>query len=147
MKLLNVRAVALAAVLAVLAVPAALAAGKPSVTFVKPKQGATTGSTVTFVVKLTNFRLDPKDVGKQKKPNTGHLHFQMDGGKFDYPRYSGANGKLAVTLGIAGKYSPAVLPTITYRHLPPGKHRLVVFLANNDHSPVGASASVRFTVR
>ena len=91
--------------------------------------------------------LDPKDVGKQKKPNTGHLHFQMDGGKFDYPRYSGANGKLAVTLGIAGKYSPAVLPTITYRHLPPGKHRLVVFLANNDHSPVGASASVRFTVR
>ena len=146
MKLFHVRAVALAAVAAVLVVPAALAAGKPAVTFTKPKQGWMTGSTVTFVVKLTNFKLDPQDVGKQKKANKGHLHFQMDGGKFDYPKYSGANGKLAVTLGIAGKYSPAVLPTITYRHLPPGKHRLVVFLANNDHSPVGASASIRFTV-
>lgn len=147
MKSLHVRAVALAVVIAALVVPAALAAGKPAVSFVKPKAGATTGSTVTFVVKLTNFKLDPKDVGKQKKPNTGHLHFQMDGGKFDYPKYSGANGKLAVTLGIAGKYSPAVLPTITYRHLPAGKHKLLVFLANNDHSPVGASASVSFTVR
>ena len=147
MKLIHLRAVALAAVIAALAVPSALAAGKPGVTFTKPKPGSTTGSTVTFVVKLTNFKLDPQDVGKQKKANTGHLHFQMDGGKFDYPRYSGANGKLAVTLGIAGKYSPAVLPTITYRHLPAGKHRLVVFLANNDHSPVGASASVSFTVR
>ena len=145
MKLTNVRAVAVAAVIAALALPAALAAGQPPVTFTQPKPARTTGSTVTFAVKLTNFKLDAKDVGKQKKPNTGHLHFQMDGGKFDYPKYSGANGKLAVTLGIAGKYSPAVLPTITYRHLPPGKHRLVVFLANNDHSPVGASASVRFT--
>lgn len=147
MKLIHVRAVALAAVIAALIVPVALAAGTPSVKFVKPKPGATTGSTVTFVVKLTNFKLDPEDVGKQKKPNTGHLHFQMDGGKLDYPKYSGANGQLAVKLGIAGKYSPSVLPSITYRHLPAGKHHLVVFLANNDHSPVGASASVRFTVR
>ena len=147
MKLSPIRAVALAAVLAALAVPVALAAGKPSVSFTRPAQGATTGSNVTFVVKLRNFRLDPKDVGKQKKPNTGHLHFQMDGGEFDYPKYSGANGQLAVKLGIAGKYSPSVTPSITYRHLPAGKHHLVVFLANNDHSPVGASASVRFTVR
>jgi len=147
MKLIHVRTVALAAVIAALTVPTAFAAGKPSVTFTKPKQGWMAGSTVTFVVKLTNFKLDPQDVGKQKKPNRGHLHFQMDGGKFDYPKYSGANGKLAVTLGIAGKYSPSVLPTITYRHLPAGKHKLVVFLANNDHSPVGASATIRFSVR
>jgi hypothetical protein len=40
-----------------------------------------------------------------------------------------------------------VTPSITYRHLPTGKHKLVVFLANNDHSPVGVSASLRFTVR
>jgi hypothetical protein len=128
-------------------VPVAFAAGKPSVKFVKPRNGAATGSTVTFVIKLTNFKIDPKDVGKRNKPNTGHLHFQMDGGRYDYPKYSGANGTLAVKLGIAGKYSPSVTPSITYRHLPPGKHRLVVFLANNDHSPVGPSASVHFTVR
>jgi hypothetical protein len=71
----------------------------------------------------------------------------MDGGKFDYPKYSGVNGKLAVMLGIAGKYSPSVTTAITYSHLPAGKHKLVVFLANNDHSPAGASASIHFTVR
>ena len=133
--------------LAAVVASSALAAGRPAVTFVKPKPGWMGGSTAIFTVKLTNFTLDPQDVGKRNKPNKGHLHFQMDGGKYDYPKYSGANGKLAVKLGIAGKYSPAVTPSITYKHLPAGKHTLVVFLANNDHSPVGASASVRFTVK
>jgi hypothetical protein len=140
---------AVVALLATLVVPAAFASGsgKPSVKFVRPAAGATTGSSIQFVVKTTDFTLDPKDVGKRNKPHFGHLHFQMDGGKYDYPKYSGVNGKLAVMLGIAGKYSPSVTPAITYSHLPAGKHRLVVFLANNDHSPVGASASIRFTVR
>jgi hypothetical protein len=141
-------ALVLAVAVAVLAAaPAAFARGLPAVAFATPKAGASTKSNVTFAVKLTNFRLDPKDVGKRNKPNAGHLHFQMDGGKFDYPKYSGPNGKLAVTLGIAGKYSPSVTPSITYKHLPAGKHKLVVFLANNDHSPTGAVASINFTVR
>ena len=142
------RIVLAAALLSALALAAvAVAAGKASVRFVTPKAGARTGSTVSFRVGLTNFRLDPSDVGKRNKSGRGHLHFQMDGGKFDYPKYSGANGQLAVTLGIAGKYSPSVTPSITYKNLPKGHHRLVVFLANNDHSPVGAKASVSFTVR
>ena len=136
------------AVTAALATSAvALAAGAPSVKFVTPKPGASTHSKITFTVKLKNFKLDAKDVGKSKKANTGHLHFSMDNGKYDYPKYSGANGKLAVMLGIAGKYSPSVLPTITYRALPKGTHRLVVFLANNDHSAVGPKASMIFTVK
>jgi len=144
----TVRRIVLAASLvsALVLAAVAVAGGTPSVRFVTPKAGASTGSTVNFKVKLTNFRLDPEDVGKKKKPNTGHLHFQMDGGKYDHPKYSGPNGKLAVTLGIAGLYSPSVTPTITYKHLPKGHHHLIVFLANNDHSPVGARADVRFTV-
>lgn len=137
--------IALIAALALSAV--AFASGTPGVKFVTPKAGASTHSQVTFTVKLTNFKIDAKDVGKMKKANTGHLHFAMDKGKFDYPKYSGANGKLAVKLGIAGKYSPSVTPSITYRNLPKGKHTLVVFLANNDHSPLGPKASVAFTVR
>ena len=137
----------LAALAALVVASVATAAGAPSVKFVTPKPMATTGSNVTFTVKLTNFKIDAKAVGKMKKANTGHLHFAMDGGKYDYPKYSGANGQLAVKLGIAGKYSPSVTPSIRYKGLPAGKHKLVVFLANNDHSPVGASASVRFTVR
>jgi hypothetical protein len=137
--------IALIAALAVSAV--AFAAGTPGVKFVTPKMGATTQSKVTFTVKLSNFKIDAKNVGKMKKANTGHLHFAMDHGKYDYPKYSGANGKLAVQLGIAGKYSPAVTPSITYRGLPKGKHTLVAFLANNDHSAVGPKASVTITVK
>ena len=128
-------------------VSVAVASGKPSVRFTSPTASATTGSTATFKVKLTNFTIDAKHVGMKKMANHGHLHFAMDGGKYDYPRYSGANGKLAVKLGIAGKYSPSVTPSITYKHLPKGQHRLVVFLANNDHSPNGAKASLRFRVK
>lgn len=137
------------ALTAALAVPAVASAayGTAGVKFVTPKAGASTKSKVTFAVKLRNFKLDAKDVGKMKKPNMGHLHFSMDRGKYDYPKYSGANGKLAVMLGTAGKYSPAVTPAITYANLPKGKHTLVVMLANNDHSLAGPRASVTFTVK
>jgi hypothetical protein len=120
---------------------------KIGVAFKKPKPNATLGSKVTAVVKVVNFKLDPKDVGKAPKPGKGHLHFSMDGGKFDYPKYSGANGQLAKKLGVTGKYSPSVTPTITYTGLPKGKHTLKVALANNDHSDAGASATVDFTVK
>ena len=122
-------------------------AGSPTVTFAPPQVHSTTA---TFHVRLKNFTIDPQDVGKQPIAGKGHLHFSMDGGKYDFPKYSGANGKLAVTLGTQGKYSPAVKPTITYRHLPKGKHTLVVHLANNDHSLYsnsGATARVTFTIK
>ena len=120
---------------------------KIAVAFKSPKQNAKLGKIVTATVKLTNFKLDPQDVGKAPKPGKGHLHFSMDGGKFDQPKYSGANGKLAKKLGVNGKYSPSVAPKITYKGLPKGKHTLKVNLANNDHSNAGATASVKFTVK
>lgn len=127
--------------------PQKLSGPKIAVAFKTPKPNAKTGKTVTAVVTLTNFKLDPQDVGKAPKPGKGHLHFSMDGGKYDFPRYSGANGKLAKKLGVAGKYSPSVTPKITYKGLPKGKHKLMVNLANNDHSNAGATASVNFTVK
>ena len=122
------------------------AGGMPSVQFVTPKANAVTKSKVTFVVKLRNFRINAAAVGKAPMMRQGHLHFQLDGGKFDFPRYSGANGVLAKKLGVAGTYSPAVKPTITYRNLPSGKHTLKVFLAANNHVN-GKSAKISFTVR
>lgn len=82
------------------------------------------------------------------KPETGqgHLHFELDGGKFDNSKHSGANGKLAEQLGTDGKYSPSVAPTITYENLPKGKHVLKVYVANNDHSESGAVATRTITV-
>jgi hypothetical protein len=115
--------------------------------FVTPKEGGTSGDTVKVKVKLTGFTLAPKQVGKPPQQGQGHLHFSMDGGKFDHPKYSGANGQLAVKLGVDGKYSPSVTPTITYKGLPKGKHELEVYLANNDHSDTGVEAKTEFTVQ
>ena len=120
---------------------------KIGVAFKKPKPNSKVGSKFTAVVTLSNFKIDAKDVGKMKMAGHGHLHFSLDGGKFDFPKYSGPNGKLAKKLGVTGKYSPSVKPQITYKKIPKGKHTIKVELANNDHSPAGATATDTFTVK
>jgi hypothetical protein len=127
--------------------PAQQAVPKPTVKFVVPKPGATEHGTVKATVVLTNFKIAPQAVGQAPRPGQGHLHFKMDGGKFDFPRYSGPNGLIAKKLGVTGHYSPALAPAITYRHLPPGRHELEVYLANNNHTNAGPEAEVEFTVR
>lgn len=117
------------------------------VSFAVPTQDQTIGGAVKASVNLNGFQIDPENVGKQPEQGKGHLHFSMDNGKFDQPKHSGANGKLAVKLGVDGKYSPAVAPQITYRNLPAGEHTLKVQLANNDHSPTGAEAERTFSVK
>lgn len=122
------------------------AESRPAVTFVSPTDGEMTSDSVTAQVELEGFEIDPANVGKANQPDTGHLHFSLDGGKFDKPKYSGANGELAVQLGVDGKYSPSTEPRITYSGLPEGEHTLEVYLANNDHSDTGTTASTTFTV-
>lgn len=126
--------------------PSAPAGPRPTVAFTTPKNGASEGTTVKFTVRLTHFRIVPKAVGQAPRPNRGHLHFKMDGGKFDYPKYSGPNGLIAKKLGVTGHYSPALTPFITYRNLPKGKHVLEVYLANNNHTNVGVRDRVSFVV-
>jgi hypothetical protein len=119
-----------------------------AVRFLTPRAGSTvTGSTIHVRVRVTGFTLDAGDVGKPARQGFGHLHFSLDGGRYDTPHYPGANGVLASKLGVQGKYSPSVTPTITYRRVRPGRHTLVVYLANNDHSLTGVTARVTFTVR
>ncbi len=117
------------------------------VRFVTPKEASTIGPTVVAQVKLTHFKLAPNQVGKPAKQGEGHLHFSLDRGKFDYPKYSGANGKEAVKLGAQGKYSPSTALTITYSNLPSGTHELEVYLANNDHTDTGVATFVSFIVK
>lgn len=122
-------------------------AARPSVRFTTPHDGLTVGPKFTARVALKNFKIDPNAVGMAPRPGRGHLHFILDGGKFDYPQYSGPNGVTATKLGVAGYYSPALAPEITYQHLPAGPHTLEVALANNNHTPVGVTATVHITVR
>ncbi len=116
------------------------------VSFQSPSDGGSVGSKFTAKVKLDGFEIDEQNVGKQAAAGKGHLHFALDGGKFDSAKYSGANGKLAEQLGTEGKYSPAVAPEITYEDIPAGEHTLEVKLADNDHKETGDTAKVTFTV-
>ena len=115
--------------------------------FLTPREATTVGPTVVAKVKLTHFKLAPNKVGKPAKQGEGHLHFSLDRGKFDFPKYSGANGKTAVKLGVQGKYSPSTVPSITYSNIPSGTHELEVYLANNDHTSTGVATFVSFIVK
>jgi hypothetical protein len=124
----------------------AYSADEASVSFVEPTDGAAVGDPVTAEVALEGFTINADEVGMDNTEGEGHLHFSMDGGKFDTPKYSGANGELAVQLGTDGQYSPATEETITYENLPKGEHTLEVDLVNNDHTETGKSATVTFEV-
>jgi hypothetical protein len=121
-------------------------ADEASVSFAEPTDGATVGEPVTAEVELEGFGINADEVGMENVEGEGHLHFSMDGGKYDTPEYSGANGELAKQLGVDGQYSPSTEPTITYEGLPKGEHTLEVDLVNNDHTETGTSATVTFEV-
>jgi len=125
--------------------PSAAAGGQ--VLFTSPESGAAIGSMFTAKIDIADFEIDAASVGKKSVDGRGHLHFSLDGGKYDHARYSGVNGKLAEQLGTDGKYSPSVMPQITYSGIPAGEHTLVVELANNNHSDQGAKATTTFTVK
>jgi hypothetical protein len=123
------------------------AAGSPTITSLGEKQS---GNAVVVTVATRNFMIDAKDVGKKPIAGRGHEHFSMDNGKYDFPKYSGANGRLAVKLGVQGKYSPSVTNRVTYTGLPKGKHTVAVYLARNNHTAypgAGARKTLTFTVK
>lgn len=123
------------------------AASAPTLTSLTTKQS---GNKVTVTIRTKNFTIDTKNVGKTPKAGKGHEHFAMDKGKYDRARYSGANGKLAEQLGVAGKYSPSVNDKVTYTGLPKGKHKVTVFLVRNNHANypnAGAHKTLTFTVK
>lgn len=119
----------------------------PKVAFVWPLPHAVLSGPVTAQVRVDDFVIAANSVGEAARAGEGHLQFSMDGGRYDLPKYSGANGEMAVKLGSTGRYSPSVKPEITYRNLPAGPHTLRVVLANNDSSSAGPTAAISFTVR
>jgi hypothetical protein len=117
------------------------------VSFLKPKDGATVRSTFFVSVDVSGFELSKDAAGKAARQGQGHLHFSLDGGRYDFPKYSGRHGAFAQMLGVEGKFSPSFTRRIIYRNIPPGQHTLVAYLANNDYSNTGVQASTTFTVK
>jgi len=103
-------------------------------------------STLKIIVQVTGFKLSPANFGKAPKAGEGHLLFRMDGGRYDHPRFVGANGRLIRLAGTDGKYTPSVKTWVRYSGLSRGNHTVVVFLAGNNHKKLGPSARVTFPV-
>jgi hypothetical protein len=102
--------------------------------------------TLKIIVRVTGFRLSAANFGKAPKAGEGHLLFRMDGGRYDHPRFVGANGRLIAQAGTEGRYTPSVKTWVRYSGLSPGNHTVVVFLAGNNHKRLGPSARITFPV-
>jgi len=81
--------------------------------------------TATVKVQVTGVKLiDPALTNKKPTKGQGHLHYRVDDG-------------------------PVIATTTTklsFHELKPGKHQIVVMLANNDHSPAGPQQTLEVTV-
>ena len=120
---------------------------------------------------MSNFSLAPLRFGGEPQLDEGNLRFALNrvpdcvdpaklaiaeesplgrgrlvGKSFDFPRYSGPNGVLAVRVGANGSYSPATRPEIYYHELPAGFYRLVVTLARNNGAPTPYHAVTNFQI-
>jgi len=154
--------------------PAAAAAvpGQPSVEIVSPRNGARQTSHAVVVKTIVhNFRLAPRQFGREPQLGEGHIRFSLNrvpdcvdpvkllhainspigngrlvGASFDYARYSGPNGVLAERIGSAGSYSPGTRPEIFYHGLPPGFYRLIVNLAQNSGATTPFHAVTNFQI-
>lgn len=128
--------------------PGNIAAPEGEIKITDPDDGDTVdGEDLKITLNVSGFELDERAFGQESEEGRGHLHFSLDGGRYDVSRHTGENGEQAERIGSAGRYTPVVDDTITYQDVPPGPHRLVVTLANNDHSETGVREVVEFRTR
>lgn len=146
--------------------------GQPTVSIISPRNGARQSSRAVVVkVAIENFKLAPRQFGREPQLAEGHLRFSLNrvpdcvdpvklehainspigkgrlvGRSFDYPEYAGPNGVLAEEIGTDGSYSPGTRPEIYYRDLPPGFYRLIVNLAQNNGSTTPYHAVTNFQI-
>jgi hypothetical protein len=79
----------------------------------------------TVEVRVTGVELiDPALTNKQPMKGQGHLHYQVD------------DGPVVATTA----------PKLSFHGLSSGKHKIVVMLVNNDHSPAGPQQTMEITV-
>jgi hypothetical protein len=146
--------------------------GQPSVEIVSPRNGARqTSHAVVVKAIVENFRLAPRQFGREPQLGEGSLRFSLNrvpdcvdpvkllhavnspigngrlvGASFDYPRYSGPNGVLAERIGSAGSYSPGTRPEIYYHDLRPGFYRLILNLTQNNGATTPVHAVTNFQI-
>jgi hypothetical protein len=113
-------------------------AGKPSVSIVSPKPGATVQGSFDLVVDVKNFRLSCDEYGKASVAGYGHWHVNLDTtskGMMGMGTMMGMSCQRSFHVSLAGIKGP-------------GKHTFYAILEDNTHAPtIGVKASVAVNVK
>jgi hypothetical protein len=112
-------------------------AGRPQVSIVSPRPGATVHGGFDFVVAVKNFRLSCALYGKAQVKGYGHWHANVD---TTSQGMMGMGTMLGMSCGRSFHVSLAGLK--------PGQHKFIAILEDNKHVPsIGAQASVTVNVK
>ncbi len=107
--------------------------GKPSVSIISPKNGATVSGTFPLTIRLHNFHLSSALFGKQNVTGYGHWHANVDS-------TMGPMMGMATMLGM----SSANTFTVNTVGIKPGMHKFYALLTDNQHAPMMKSGTEAF---
>ena len=111
--------------------------GKPQVSIVSPKPGATVHGGFNLVVAVQNFKLSCALYGKANVKGYGHWHANVDTTTMGM---MGMGTMLGMSCGKSFHVSTAGIK--------PGQHKFIAILEDNTHAPtIGAQASVTVNVK
>jgi hypothetical protein len=121
------------------ALPGAMTGGKPSVTILRPQNGATVGKKFNLVMQVKNFDLSCDLEGKPDIPGWGHIHVFLHQAGADRGMNEMHGGMMSMAGMISMPCSTRTPVDLTAWHS--GKTHILVMLVNNDHDPVMGAAS------
>lgn len=132
-----------------------LNAGKPSVSILWPKNGATvSGGSFPLVFDVRNFRLSCDMLGKPKVANTGHWHVDVDRAETAMPMKPGMTQQqmmMAMMEAMATMLNMGCNNTydVPLSGISAGQHTFYVVLVDTLHEPLmpAVTASVRVNVK
>ncbi len=114
-----------------------MAMGKPSITIVSPKPGATVSGTFTVRVRIKHFRPSCPLFGKPNLDGWGHWHLNLD------TTTAGAMGMG----GMMGMSCTTTIRASTAGLMPGSTHTLIALLVDNLHVPLMPLIASKVTVR
>jgi hypothetical protein len=115
--------------------------GTPTIKIISPQNNAIVpAGDIPIAVKVDNLILT-NELGLANIKSHGHIHYFLDPPRSSYP---GTNPALTM-----GTFYPTPETSYTWKNVAPGTHTLMVYLSNNDHTPVTPLAmdQVAITVR
>jgi len=119
------------------AVTGAMTTGKPSITILSPRPGATVSGDFTVRVRVTNYHLSCALFGKPNLDGWGHWHLNLDS----------ATGGMMGMGGMTGMSCVHTIRVSTAGLMAGSTHTLIALLVDNLHAPLMPLIASRVSVR